>query len=120
MMRQKCFPLISWLLLILATTAFFYIQQKLTTCADIKHFRTESSHLISQWDDLAIALKTGSEVALQRVPIQLVTFLADVKNKIMIGNGPNITVGDIEVIDVYTNLYNETHSSIGKSMIFTY
>ena len=72
------------------------------------------------WDDFAIALKTGSEVALQRVPIQLVTFLADVKNKIIIGNGPNITVGGIEVIDVYTNLYNETHSSIGKSMIFTY
>ena len=74
----------------------------------------------SQWDDFAIALKTGSEVALQRVPIQLVTFLADVKDKIIIGNGPNIAVGDIEVIDVYTNLYNETHSSLGKSMIFTH
>jgi hypothetical protein len=91
------------------------------------HSGSKQPHIITNeithdkgWDDFAIALKTGSEVALQRVPIQLVTFLADVKNKIIIGNGPNITVGGIEVIDVYTNLYNETHPYIAKSMIFTY
>ena len=84
------------------------------------HITTNEITYDSQWDDFAIALKTGSEVALQRVPIQLVTFLADVKNKIIIGDSPNIRVGTLEVIDVYTNLYNEPHSSLGKSMIFTH
>jgi hypothetical protein len=69
----------------------------------------------SKWDDFAIALKTGSEVALERVPIQLLTFLADVRNKIIIGDAPNIKVGGMEVIDVYTNLYDK--SSLKKSKI---
>ena len=71
-----------------------------------------------QWDDFAIALKTGSDVALQRVPIQLLTFLSDVKNKIIIGDGPNVTVGDYEMIDVYTNLYNDSKPSLKKSKNF--
>ena len=73
----------------------------------------------SQWDDFAIALKTGKEVALERAPIQLLTFLADVKNKIIIGNGPNVTVGEMEVIDVITDLYTHTPSNLRKSKIFT-
>ena len=71
-----------------------------------------------QWDDFAIALKTGSDVALQRVPIQLLTFLSDVKNKIIIGDRPNVTVGDYEMIDVYTNLYNYSEPSLKKSKNF--
>jgi hypothetical protein len=68
-----------------------------------------------QWDDFAIALKTGSDVALQRVPIQLLTFLSDVKNKIIIGDGPNVKIGSYKMIDVYTNLYNDSKPSIKKS-----
>jgi hypothetical protein len=71
-----------------------------------------------QWDDFAIALKTGSDVALQRVPIQLLTFLSDVKNKIIIGDRPNVTVGEYEMIDVYTNLYNDSKPSLKKSKNF--
>jgi hypothetical protein len=78
------------------------------------HIITNEITYDSQWDDFAIALKTGSEVALQRVPIQLVTFLADVKNKIIIGDSPNIRVGMLEVIDVYTYLYDDS-SRINKS-----
>jgi hypothetical protein len=73
-----------------------------------------------QWDDFAIAVKTGSEVALQRVPIQLLTFLSDVRNKIIIGDGPNVTVGDYEMIDVYTHLYDGSKPSIKKSKSFSY
>jgi hypothetical protein len=69
----------------------------------------------SQWDDFAFALKTGKQVALNRVPIQLLTFLADVKNKIVIGDGPNVTIGEFEMIDVYTDLYKDKQSSIQKS-----
>ena len=61
-----------------------------------------------QWDDFAIALKTGSDVALQRV----------LKNKIIIGDRPNVTVGDYEMIDVYTNLYNYSEPSLKKSKNF--
>jgi hypothetical protein len=68
-----------------------------------------------KWDDFAIAVKTGREVALERVPIQLLTFLSDVKNKIIIGDGPNVTIGDYEMIDVYTNLYKNIKPSIHKS-----
>jgi hypothetical protein len=59
-----------------------------------------------QWDNFAFALKTGREVALTRTPIQLLTFLKDVQNKIIIGDGPNITVGSFEMIDVFTHLYD--------------
>ena len=68
-----------------------------------------------RWDDFAIALKTGSDVAVQRVPIQLITFLSDVRNKIIIGDRPNVIIGDYEMIDVYTNLYNDSNSSLNKS-----
>ena len=67
----------------------------------------------SQWDDLAIALKTGKEVALQRVPIQLLTFLADVRNKIIIGDD-NVTIGEYAMINVVSDLYSQSEKSIIK------
>ena len=59
----------------------------------------------SEWDHIAIALKTGSEVLLERTPVQLITFLATVRNKIIIGETPDQKVGRFEMIDVYSGLY---------------
>ena len=101
-------PLITWLLLVSLGVAFIHL------CS----FRKPDSDNNPLWDDFAIALKTGSDVALQRVPIQLLTFLSDVKNKIIIGDRPNVTVGDYEMIDVYTNLYNYSEPSLKKSKNF--
>jgi hypothetical protein len=120
-MRHKTtlrFQLIALLLLTIFTSAFLYIQ-RWASLGEIDKNHTLSVNLNSKWDDFAIALKTGSEVALERVPIQLLTFLADVRNKIIIGNGPNGTVGDMEVIDVFTDLYTNTPSAIRKRKIYT-
>lgn len=57
----------------------------------------------SRWDKYAFALKTGKDVALRRTPIQLMTFLAPVKNIILIGEAPGVFVGDVPMIDVCTN-----------------
>lgn len=59
------------------------------------------------WDSWAIALKTGQDVALTRTPIQLLTFLSSVRNKIVIGEAPGVTIGDQEMIDVFTGLYEK-------------
>lgn len=52
----------------------------------------------------AVALKTGKSVSSSRVPIQLVTFLKNVPNLLVIGEAPG-NIGDIQIKDVYTNLY---------------
>lgn len=59
--------------------------------------RNISSH---KWDSYAFALKTGKSVAVKRTPIQLMTFLKDVKNVLMIGDGKGVWVGDVEMMDV--------------------
>ena len=70
-----------------------------------------------KWDDLAIALKSGKDVALERVPIQLLTFLADVRNKIIIGDD-NVTIGEYEMIDVVNKHYNTLGNTLRKSKIY--
>lgn len=75
----------------------------------------ESSHSHNQqlpqydpkWNGFAIALKTGKDVALKRTPIQLLTFLTDVQNVILIGEAPGVRVGQREMVDVYTGLYDK-------------
>ncbi|KAJ1560648.1 hypothetical protein HK405_006385, partial [Cladochytrium tenue] len=54
---------------------------------------------------LAIAVKTGINVAAERLPIQLLTFLRRVQNFVVIGEAPGIRVGDLAVVDVYTGEY---------------
>ncbi|KAJ1563959.1 hypothetical protein HK405_000166 [Cladochytrium tenue] len=54
---------------------------------------------------LAIAVKTGINVASDRLPIQLLTFLRRVQNFVVIGEAPGIRVGDLAVVDVYTGQY---------------
>jgi hypothetical protein len=67
-----------------------------------------------RYDHLAVALKTGKDVALSRTPIQLLTFLYKIKNVVMIGEAPGVMVGDIPMLDVYTNLYEKTPNRLHK------
>ena len=60
----------------------------------------------SRFDHLAIAVKTGQDVAAERVPIQLVSFLKDVNNLMVIGDAANVVIGaNTEMYDVYSDLY---------------
>jgi hypothetical protein len=61
-----------------------------------------------RYDHLAIALKTGKDVALSRTPIQFLTFLYKIKNVVMVGEAPGVMVGDVPMLDVYSNLYEKT------------
>ncbi|KAJ3091000.1 hypothetical protein HK102_001999 [Quaeritorhiza haematococci] len=64
-----------------------------------------NSEFDSSLDSFVIALKTGKEVALERVPVQLLTFLRGVRNLVVIGEAPKVQIGNIRMIDVYTDLY---------------
>ncbi|TPX71523.1 hypothetical protein SpCBS45565_g01062 [Spizellomyces sp. 'palustris'] len=55
-------------------------------------------------DNIAVALKTGKDVALQRTPIQIMTYLQAVRNLILIGDG-EISVGDLPMVDVIGGLF---------------
>ncbi|KAJ3326267.1 hypothetical protein HDV06_000143 [Boothiomyces sp. JEL0866] len=67
------------------------------------HFYTAKD---SKYDNLAFAVKTGKDIAQKRAPIQFLTFLAPVRNILMIGEAPGVAVGDIPMIDVVTHLYD--------------
>ncbi|KAJ1535282.1 hypothetical protein HK096_002782, partial [Nowakowskiella sp. JEL0078] len=73
-----------------------------------------------QIDHIAIALKTGSEVGVERVPIQLLTFLQDIKNIILIGDEHGYTIGPNVVHDVVSGLYEDLDikSAIKARMVF--
>ncbi len=62
----------------------------------------------AKYDHIAIALKTGKDVALKRTPIQLLTFLYKLRNVVLIGEAPGVSVGDIPMLDVYSGLYTST------------
>ncbi|KNE54909.1 hypothetical protein AMAG_00853 [Allomyces macrogynus ATCC 38327] len=64
-----------------------------------------------RFDDYVIGLKSGIEVAVDKVPIQLLTFLRSVKNIWLFGDG-NMKVGDVEMHDVVTGLYEQTEARL--------
>lgn len=59
-----------------------------------------------RYDKYAVALKTGKEVALKRTPVQLLTFLAPVRNLLLVGEAPGVNVGRLNMVDVYSHLYD--------------
>ncbi|KAI8809091.1 hypothetical protein BJ742DRAFT_806245 [Cladochytrium replicatum] len=61
----------------------------------------------SPFSHLAVALKTGADTAIERVPVQVLTFLKDIENLLVIADAPNIQVGELHVHDVYTGLYDD-------------
>lgn len=52
-------------------------------------------------------MHTGEQVAPTRVPVQLVTFLAPVRNMLVIGESPDTKIGHLPVHDVFSHLYDE-------------
>jgi hypothetical protein len=60
-------------------------------------------------DDIAVALKTGKDVLLARVPIQLVTFLK-VNSMVVIGDDDG-TIGQYEMINVCPKLQKQKRST---------
>lgn len=61
----------------------------------------------ARWETYAIALKSGKGIALGRIPVQLLTFLKDVENILVLGESPGISVGTHEMLDVCTHLYDK-------------
>ncbi|KAI9223915.1 hypothetical protein BC828DRAFT_412802 [Blastocladiella britannica] len=59
-----------------------------------------------RWDKYVIGLKSGIEVAADKVPIQLATFLQGVRNIYFFGDGV-MRVGDYEMTDVITGAYDK-------------
>ncbi|KAJ3244571.1 hypothetical protein HDU78_010781 [Chytriomyces hyalinus] len=58
------------------------------------------------FSNLAIAIKTGPEVAFDRIPIQILTFMHRVQNHILIGSNGAFTLGrGMQVHDVVTGSY---------------
>ncbi|KAJ3064268.1 hypothetical protein HDU98_012295, partial [Podochytrium sp. JEL0797] len=55
---------------------------------------------------LALALKTGAETAASRSAIQLLTFLRDAANVLVIAEAPHVKIGGVNVIDMYSGLYD--------------
>ncbi|KAI9335703.1 hypothetical protein BDR26DRAFT_936344 [Obelidium mucronatum] len=72
--------------------------------------QTRNRHGFPQF---AIALKTGGETVADRVPIQLMTFLADVENLVLIGDDVQGEIGNRQVVDVYSGLYEKTRERLG-------
>jgi hypothetical protein len=60
----------------------------------------------SGYDKYAICLKTGQDVALERTPVQILTFLKHIKNVQVIGDGPGVSIGDYTMEDVVSHLYD--------------
>ncbi|RKO86961.1 hypothetical protein BDK51DRAFT_26581, partial [Blyttiomyces helicus] len=57
-----------------------------------------------RWDTIAVCLKTGRDVAAERIPIQILTFLSQVRNLVIVAEAPNVNVGALPVVDVYSDL----------------
>ncbi|KAJ1556537.1 hypothetical protein HK405_002599, partial [Cladochytrium tenue] len=67
------------------------------------------------FDDVAVAVKTGGEVAAARVPAQLVTFLRAVRNVMLLGDMPGLRVGDVEVGDVCSGTYEAAAARLAEA-----
>lgn len=77
--------------------------------------KTVSNSYDPNFNNFAVALKTGKDVALTRTPIQILTYLSKLKNMIIIGEAPHVFVGNHEMVDVYTHLYdNLTETKTSK------
>ncbi|KAI8844802.1 hypothetical protein BC829DRAFT_419726 [Chytridium lagenaria] len=81
------------------------------------HPLTPINHKESRFDQFAVALKTSHDTAASRASIQLVTFLSHIRHKILIGDFPNEYLGPTPIIDVITNLYNETEAILKQKQL---
>ncbi|KAI8826504.1 hypothetical protein BJ741DRAFT_714474 [Chytriomyces cf. hyalinus JEL632] len=80
------------------------------------HQSINSSTLRGQFPNIAIVLKTGSETLIDRVAIQLATFLNRIENLLVVGDKPGFAIGDYKMVDVYSQLYVETRKRMGLKL----
>ncbi|KAI9143814.1 hypothetical protein BKA69DRAFT_1059164 [Paraphysoderma sedebokerense] len=64
------------------------------------------------YDDYAIAVKTGAETVYQRVPMQIMTFLQGIKNYYILAERAGLVIGDEEVVDAYSAAYEDARRRI--------
>ncbi|KAI8611229.1 hypothetical protein BC830DRAFT_1221151 [Chytriomyces sp. MP71] len=64
-------------------------------------------------DKIAVVLKTGSETLLDRVSIQMATFLQHAPNLVVVGDKPGHSIGAAQMLDVYSDLYSSTRKRLG-------
>ncbi|TPX52238.1 hypothetical protein SeMB42_g01575 [Synchytrium endobioticum] len=62
----------------------------------------------------AVAVKSGRDTALVRLPIQLLTFLKRLDKFVFIGESGGLWVGHIPLKDVYTGVYEEAERNLAK------
>ncbi|KAJ3307523.1 hypothetical protein HDU76_004597 [Blyttiomyces sp. JEL0837] len=68
-----------------------------------------------RWSRYAIALKSGADTVVDRVPIQFMTFMEDFPNFIIIGEAPGKRFGTTDMLDVYTGVYNRTQKRLDEA-----
>ncbi|KAJ3240205.1 hypothetical protein HDU77_011168 [Chytriomyces hyalinus] len=66
--------------------------------------------------NIAVVLKTGSETLIDRVAIQLATFLNRIENLLVVGDKPGFAIGDYEILDLYSQLYVDTRKRMGLKL----
>ncbi|KAI9189790.1 hypothetical protein H9P43_001223 [Blastocladiella emersonii ATCC 22665] len=64
-----------------------------------------------RWDQYVIGLKSGIEVAVDKVPIQLATFLQGVRNMFLFGDA-EMQIGDYRMVDVVTGAHERAEAAL--------
>ena len=102
------------LLFIAAAILFFglYITLWIQRQEPVNQIKIDPGHPVlaeksSKYDHIAIAVKTGHEVAFERLPSLLVTFLSNVNNLVLVGDSPKLNVGSKSVVDVLSDILEE-------------
>jgi hypothetical protein len=67
----------------------------------------------NRWKNVAVAIKTGKQVAADRIPILTETFLKNAPSIIFIGD-KDMKVGNTKVVGVLENLYEDNDLSVGS------
>jgi hypothetical protein len=90
------------------------------TCAihypSIKMHLSQDSNTASRF---AFAIKSGADIARERVPVLLDTFLVGVENYIVIGEADLNITDDLHMIDVISNLYQGLKDEDGSELVFS-
>ncbi|KAJ3067706.1 hypothetical protein HDU98_009108, partial [Podochytrium sp. JEL0797] len=86
-----------------------------TTTAPVdQHSPPITNPTAKTYPHLALALKTGSETAASRSSIQLLTFLQDAANLLVIAEAPGVRIGGLNAEDAYSGVYDRIEKKMKK------
>ncbi|KAJ3076320.1 hypothetical protein HDU98_004304 [Podochytrium sp. JEL0797] len=85
-----------------------------TTAPGDKHSPLPTTPTAKTYPHLALALKTGAETAASRSAIQLLTFLQDAANVLVIAEAPGVKIGGVDVEDMYSGVYDRIEEKMRK------